>query len=117
MTKVSFLKNNKLGDGFVQENFFPKGENEYYIRNKQVNATEKHWRNLTNDEISIHTAVEYFSDPNHVVRIINRPYTAAIHNDLIAQLFCLIQGKEVIPQASPAGHILNKAAAAVEIDF
>ena len=68
MTKVSFLKNNKLGDGFVQENFFPKGENEYYIRNKQVNATEKHWRNLTNDEISILKAnANYADDWNRVL--------------------------------------------------
>ena len=68
MKKVSFLKNNKLGDAFVQNDFLPKGETEYYIRNKQVNATEKHWRNLTNDEITILKAnANYADDWNSVL--------------------------------------------------
>ena len=62
MKKVSFVKNNRLGNGFVPDNCLPKGETEYYIRNKQVNASEKHWRNLTNDEVDILKANGNYAD-------------------------------------------------------
>lgn len=68
MNKVSFFKNNRPGNGFVQDDFLPKGENEYYIRNEQVNASEKHWRNLTNDEVNVLKAnANYADDWNRVL--------------------------------------------------
>ena len=62
MKKVCVLKNNKLGNGFVLDGFLPKGENEYYIRNKQVNAAEKYWRNLTNEEVDVLKANANYAD-------------------------------------------------------
>lgn len=69
MKKVTFLKNNKLGSGFVQANFWQKGETEYDIRNKQANATERHWRNLTNDEIIILKANANYADDWNTVLV------------------------------------------------
>lgn len=62
MSKVSFVKNAVLGNGFVPDVFLPKGETEYYIRNKQANASDKHWRNLTDGEIAVLTANANYSD-------------------------------------------------------
>ena len=69
MKKVCVLKNNKLGNGFVLDGFLPKGENEYYIRNKQVNAAEKYWRNLTNEEVDVLKANANYADDWNMVLV------------------------------------------------
>jgi acetyltransferase-like isoleucine patch superfamily enzyme len=51
MSKVALIKDTVIGKGFVPQEFLPQGENEYYIRDKQVKALDKKWRHLTAAEV------------------------------------------------------------------
>ncbi len=51
MDKVTLLPPEKLDDGWIDPSFLPAGEDEHYIRNRQVHAPEGGWRHLTDDEI------------------------------------------------------------------
>ena len=53
---------NSYGYGFISEPFLPAGEDEYYLRNAQVNKPLDTWRKLTADEIDILTAAGNTSD-------------------------------------------------------
>lgn len=52
MNKINKIPITGLGYDFVNPQYLPKGENEYYLREKQYKG-ERNWRNLTPGEIAL----------------------------------------------------------------
>ena len=50
---MSLISQDTLGYGFVNEEFIPKGADEYWQRNQQIDTKIKQWRKLRSDEIEI----------------------------------------------------------------
>ncbi|AEV29615.1 hypothetical protein SpiGrapes_1820 [Sphaerochaeta pleomorpha str. Grapes] len=50
---VNLLDSKKFGYGFIAGTFLPKGEDEYYLRNRQVSASSSLWRQLKEEEILV----------------------------------------------------------------
>lgn len=56
MDKVTIIPFEKLNNGFIEDEYIPKGKNEYYLRDIQVKKairTKNGWRNLTSKELEI----------------------------------------------------------------
>jgi hypothetical protein len=51
MDNVSVLPRDSFGKNFIPEEYLPKGENEYYLRNKQLGRSPKDFRHLKADEL------------------------------------------------------------------
>ncbi|MBN1388917.1 MAG: DUF4954 family protein [Bacteroidales bacterium] len=51
MTKLSIVPHENIGRNFIPEEYLPKGEDEYFQRNKQVKPPESGWRHLKSEEI------------------------------------------------------------------
>jgi NDP-sugar pyrophosphorylase family protein len=51
MDTVTILPKGIIGKNFIPAEFLPKGENEYYLRNRQKSWPADHWRHLRSDEI------------------------------------------------------------------
>lgn len=51
MSEIVLLPAESFGDGFVPPRFLGNERDEYYFRNKQVNAAARGWRSLSADEI------------------------------------------------------------------
>lgn len=51
MTTVTILPAGSMGRGFIPAEHLPKGEDEYYLRNRQVGRPLDHWRHLRSDEL------------------------------------------------------------------
>ncbi|WP_320128955.1 DUF4954 family protein [uncultured Sphaerochaeta sp.] len=50
---VKVLNGEKFGYGFIADSFLPEGMDEYYLRNRQVQASSRQWRHLTEGEIAL----------------------------------------------------------------
>ena len=56
MDKVTVIPFEKLNNGFIDEEFVPKGKDEYYLREMQAKKairTRNGWRHLTARELEI----------------------------------------------------------------
>jgi NDP-sugar pyrophosphorylase family protein len=53
MSEISFLPAEKFGYGFIPPEFLPESGDEYFLRNKQVEAALHSWRPLTSDEMEV----------------------------------------------------------------
>ncbi len=51
MDEVIILPPEKISKNFVPAEYIPKGKDEYYHRNKQINPPKSGWRNLRSDEV------------------------------------------------------------------
>ena len=51
MERVTLLPPAALSDGWIDSRYLPKGEDKYYIRNRQVTSPEGGWRHLRSNEI------------------------------------------------------------------
>jgi len=51
MSQVKILPGERIGHGFIPEEYLPRGADEYYLRNEQLGAPTDRWRNLRADEI------------------------------------------------------------------
>jgi hypothetical protein len=50
---VKLLDSKKFGYGFIAGSFLPEGQDEYYLRNRQVDAASHAWRHLKEEEILV----------------------------------------------------------------
>jgi hypothetical protein len=55
MDAISIRPAGKMGVHFIAGDFLPKGKNEYYLRNRQLNRPQNTFRHLKADEIKILT--------------------------------------------------------------
>ncbi|MDD4922148.1 MAG: DUF4954 family protein [Bacteroidales bacterium] len=55
MNSVLILSPENRSQNFISKEFLPKGEDEYYQRNKQTTPPESGWRHLRSDEVEILT--------------------------------------------------------------
>ena len=56
MDKVTIIPFDRLNNGFIEDEYIPKGKNEYYLRDMQAKKsirTKNGWRNLTARELEI----------------------------------------------------------------
>ncbi|MBN1130398.1 MAG: DUF4954 family protein [Chitinispirillaceae bacterium] len=53
MDNVEILARVRIGRNFIAEEFLPKGENEYYLRNRQLGHSLQEFRHLSADEIEL----------------------------------------------------------------
>ncbi|HOM23524.1 MAG TPA: DUF4954 family protein [Termitinemataceae bacterium] len=53
MKEVHYFPIDRYGYDFIPPEFVPAGKDEYWLRNKQVQAENKHWRGLEASEIEI----------------------------------------------------------------
>ncbi|MBN1158086.1 MAG: DUF4954 family protein [Bacteroidales bacterium] len=51
MDQVRIVPAENMGRNFIPEEYLPKGEDEYYQRNKQTTQPKTGWRNLSSDEV------------------------------------------------------------------
>jgi hypothetical protein len=51
MDSVLIVPPENIGKNFIPEEYLPKGQDEYYQRNKQTVAPKSGWRNLRSDEV------------------------------------------------------------------
>ena len=51
MSEIVLLPAARFGYGFVPTEYLPENQNEYYLRDLQVNAEDHSWRQLSSDEI------------------------------------------------------------------
>jgi len=86
MSEIVLLTPERFGYGFISEKYLPKGTNEYYLRDLQVDAPRHSWRNLTSDEITrLENAGNSSTDWNHV--LVEDPFNVSvIKNSLFAGL-------------------------------
>ena len=53
MERVTLLPPTALSDGWIDPKYLPKGEDKYYIRNRQVTEPIGGWRHLRSEEIEL----------------------------------------------------------------
>jgi len=51
MGNVAILPEDSIGHNFIPPEYLPKGENEYYLRNRQLNIPAEKWRHLKASEV------------------------------------------------------------------
>jgi hypothetical protein len=53
MDNVSIIKKQSIGLNFISGKYLPKGKDEYYLRNKQVQHPATKWRQLKSEELEL----------------------------------------------------------------
>jgi len=53
MKNVLILSPENISTNFITEEYLPNGEDEYYLRNKQITPPQSGWRHLRSDEVEI----------------------------------------------------------------
>ncbi|MCX7656344.1 MAG: DUF4954 family protein [Treponemataceae bacterium] len=88
MKEVHYFPIDRYGYDFIPPEFLPAGQNEYWLRDKQVQAEKKQWRGLESSEIEILVKNNnYCSDWDNL--LVSDPFDARLIRD--SQFYGLVR--------------------------
>ncbi|MBN1129461.1 MAG: DUF4954 family protein [Chitinispirillaceae bacterium] len=71
MDNVEIIPKGSIGRDFIPPKFLPDGEDEYYLRNRQIKVPPERWRHLRPDEIELLTKYNNTADSWNTVLVSN----------------------------------------------